>query len=200
MKHLSTTYSQHRTNDTFPINERNTFQGYRTGYALFGVSFLVSTVQQRHGHNERIQQRTMNMLQRLEYLSIRGLKSWYVSVWRREVWRREGSGISSILTNTWREGAQRTQTCSFQCVHCQKKMQWTWKETLESLPKNQEKCFYTGTGWPEPLWSLLPWRYSKAIQTLWTISSGSPCLWHPVLLRRLPISVILWLFGSFHQK
>lgn len=55
--------------------------------------------------------------------------------------RREGSGISSVLTSTWREGVQRTQPGSFQCAHCQQKMQWAWNETLESPSKSQEKLF-----------------------------------------------------------
>lgn len=157
-----TTYSQYRTtNETFLINERNMFQGYRSGYALFGVfgvPVLVSTVQQRHGHNEITQQRSMNMIQRLGHPSRRGLKGWYSSVWRRK-----GAGISSMLANTWREAVLRTQTGFFQCVHCQEMMQGAWNETLKRFSKNQEKWFYTSSACPEQLWSLLPWRYSKAI-------------------------------------
>lgn len=100
------------------------------------VPALVSTVQQRHGLNERIQQKTINVIQRLEYLSIRGWKSWYSSVWRRE-----GSGIPSVHTNTWRDSVQRTQPGCFQCVQCQERMKWEWNETLESRSEKQEKAF-----------------------------------------------------------
>lgn len=100
------------------------------------LEFQFWSPQYKRGYNEVFQQRTMNVIQRLEHLSMGGSKSWYSSVRRRK-----GSGISSMLTNTWREDVQRIQTGSFQCVHCQEKMQWAWNETLESLSKNQEKYF-----------------------------------------------------------
>ena len=60
----------------------------------------------------------------------------------------------------------------------------------------------TGTGCPGRLWSLHPWRYSKAIWTWsWAMRSGHPCLsrgFGPGALQRSPpTSAALWACAYF---
>ena len=68
------------------------------------------------------------------------------------------------------------------------------------FPLNLREHFFTrstSTGFPERLWSLHPWRYSKPVWTWsWTTGSRWPCLIKGVgpddLQRSLPTSVSLW--------
>ena len=82
-----------------------------------------------------------------------------------------------MRTNTWREGAKRIKPGSFQwCpVTGQVVMHANWDTAV--FPKQEERlslCGWlsTGTGCPEKLSSLIPWRYSKAIW-MWSSTACS---------------------------
>ena len=128
-------------------------------------------------------------------------KAW--ESWDCWAWRREGSGgILSVYINTWRESAKKTEPGCFQwCpVTGEEAVGTNWNMRGFVLTSGNIFLLWgwprTGTGCPERLWSLRPWRYSKTIWTQsWPISSRWPCLSRGVepddFQKSLPVSVIL---------
>ena len=104
----------------------------------------------------------------------------------RELWlfspeKRRLRGILSVPINTWRDGAKRMESCFLWCpVTGPQAMCTTWK-TGGSLWTSRNMFLLwgwhnTGTVFPEKLWSLHPWRYSKAAwRRSWATDSMWPC-------------------------
>lgn len=110
MSHLldvkdETSKVQHIPNKWIPFHQWET---YVKTTELVRPCLQLQFWSQRHGHKWENQQRTMNVVQRQEHHSKGGLKSWCTSVWKRE-----GSGISSMLKNTWREAGCTEDTERF---------------------------------------------------------------------------------------
>ena len=86
------------------------------------------------------------------------------------------------LTDTWSEGAKRTEPGSSQwCpVPGPEAVGTKWNTGGSHWTSGNIFLLWgwlnTGTGCPRRLWSLQPWRYSKAIWTCcWAADSRSPC-------------------------
>ena len=106
-----------------------------------------------------------------------------------------------MYINTWREGVKMTELGSFQCcpVTGPEAMSTNWNTggpvwTSANTFFNCDGDQAPGTGCPEKLWSLPPWRYSKAIWG-WSPFLGDPAwaggwiIWHPEVDSNLSHSV-----------
>ena len=122
-------------------------------------------------------------------------------------WSREGSGGSyqCLEIPEGRDAEDRARL--FSVVPSGRTESDGHKMKHGRVPLNIRKHFFhwgwrsIGTGCPETLWSLHPWRYSKAV---WTWSWVTGCRWSCLssgvgpddLQKSLPTSSILW-FSSF---
>jgi len=124
---------------------------------------------------------------------------------------KKAQGISSKHINIWREGAETTEPGSFQW--CPQAMGMNWNTARTVWTSGHTFLLWgwlrTGAGFPERLWSLHPWRYSKAVWTRsGTTGSRWPCLSQGVgpddLQRSLPTNwsaVIQWCsYNCFSDK
>ena len=114
-----------------------------------------------------------------------------------------------MCIKTWQESAKRTEPRSFQwCLATVQEAVGTnwgtgrflWTSGSTSLLRG---WLSPGTGCPERLWSLSPWRYWKAVWTWsWATGSRQPCsIWEAGaddLQRAFPTSVILWYNDTLH--
>ena len=119
--------------------------------------------------------------------------------------RKLGGGISSMCINTWRDGVKKTEPDSFQrCpVTGQEAMGTNWNTGGSPWTSGNTFSLWgwpsIGTGCPERLWSLCPWRYSEVVCT-WSWATGSRwlCLSRGIgpddLWRPLPTSTVLILW------
>lgn len=122
--------------------------------------------------------------------SLRWLRDWRISPMRKgwECWdclaqkREDSVRISSMCINPWREGAEMTEPGSFQwCTLIEQEAMGTnWKAVSPWASGNNCllcRWLRTGIGCSESLWSLPPWRNSKAIWTQsWATCSRCHCL------------------------
>lgn len=79
---------------------------------------------------------------------------------------------------------------------------WSTRGSLWISDSTFVLCGSTGTGCPERLWGLPPWRYSKAWTWSWATCSRWPCLrgkGPDDLQRPLPTLSILWFYECLHE-
>jgi len=133
----------------------------------------------------------------------KGWRSWDCSAWRTE----GSGGIPSRYTNNWREDVKRTEPGPFQwcSVTGGEAMGTNWNTggsvwtavTLTLRVTEHWHMLLTERLCPGMLWSLYPWRHSKAVWTWsWATGSRRPWLSEQVrpddVWRSLPTSAVLW--------